>query len=52
MQKFLIRFFDLVISLLGLIVLTPFFIIVALLIVMDSKGGVLYRQSRVGEGGR
>ncbi len=50
MQKFLIRFFDLFFSLTGLIIFFPFFLIIALLIVIDSKGGVLYRQSRVGEG--
>jgi len=45
------RLFDLFFSFIGLIILLPFFIIMALLIVIDSRGGVFYRQVRVGEGG-
>ena len=51
MQKLLIRFFDLLFSLIGLIVLSPFFLLIALLIIIESKGGVFYRQSRVGKDG-
>jgi lipopolysaccharide/colanic/teichoic acid biosynthesis glycosyltransferase len=46
------RIFDIVLSLFGLIILAPFFILVALLIVMDSRGGVFYRQVRVGKDGK
>jgi len=43
------RLFDIVFSTIGLLFLLPFFIIISLLIVIDSKGGVLYKQIRVGK---
>ncbi len=46
------RLFDLVISSLGLIALSPLLLLTALLIKFDSKGRVLYSQERVGKGGR
>ena len=42
------RLFDIVASGLGLIVLSPLFLILAILIKLDSKGPVFYRQVRVG----
>lgn len=36
----------------GLVVLSPFIILVCLAIVVDSRGGPLYRQRRVGHGGQ
>lgn len=42
------RLFDIVASGLGLIVLSPIFIILAIWIKLDSKGPVFYRQVRVG----
>ena len=42
------RLFDIVASGLGLIVLSPLFLILAIWIKMDSKGPVFYRQVRVG----
>jgi lipopolysaccharide/colanic/teichoic acid biosynthesis glycosyltransferase len=42
------RLFDIVASGLGLIVLSPLFIILAIWIKLDSKGLVFYRQVRVG----
>lgn len=45
------RLFDMVFALLGLAVLFPFFCIIALLIKLDSKGPVFFRQMRVGRGG-
>ncbi len=42
------RLFDIVASGLGLIVLSPFFVILAIWIKLDSKGPVFYRQVRVG----
>ena len=44
----MIRFCDVFFSLLGLIVLSPIFVIIALCIVLDSRGGVFYRQVRGG----
>lgn len=42
------RLFDIVCSLLGLIILSPLFIIIAISIALSSRGGVFYRQERVG----
>ena len=46
------RFFDIVVSLIMLILLSPVFLIVAVLIKKDSKGPVFYRQVRVTQYGR
>ena len=48
----MIRFFDFLFSLFGLIVLSPVFLLISLCIVLDSRGGVFYRQSRVGKDGK
>ena len=44
----MIRFFDIVLSVLGLILCLPLFIVVAIGISLDSRGGVFYSQLRVG----
>ena len=44
---FLKRFFDIMMSLILLIILSPIFIILAIWIKLDSKGPVFYRQERV-----
>ncbi|WP_285270291.1 sugar transferase [Kaistella rhinocerotis] len=46
------RIFDIVFSLVGIIILLPVFAIISLFIALDSKGGILYRQERSGKGGR
>jgi lipopolysaccharide/colanic/teichoic acid biosynthesis glycosyltransferase len=46
------RIFDLLISAFGLLLLLPFFIIIALFISLDSTGPVFYLQERVGQGGK
>lgn len=46
------RLFDIVASGLGLIVLSPVFLILAIWIKLDSPGPVFYRQVRVGRGNR
>jgi len=43
-----IRFFDILFSFIGLIILFPFLIIIALLIKITSKGPIFYKQMRVG----
>ena len=43
------RFFDVFASGLGILVLSPLFIIIAIWIKLDSKGPVFYRQVRVGK---
>lgn len=49
MNKFLIRFFDILFSFSGLIILSPAFIIVAIIIFIDSPGPVIFTQLRVGK---
>jgi lipopolysaccharide/colanic/teichoic acid biosynthesis glycosyltransferase len=43
------RCFDILFSFLGLIFLSPFFILLSIIILLDSKGGVFYKQIRVGK---
>ena len=47
-----IRFFDFVLSLVGLVVLAPIFIVLAVWIKIDSVGPVFYKQIRVGQNGK
>ncbi|MCS7052612.1 MAG: sugar transferase [Ignavibacterium sp.] len=46
------RIFDFVFSLLGLIILSPFLIIISLLIKITSKGPIIYKQIRIGKNGK
>ncbi len=46
------RAFDIVCSLLGLIVLSPLLLVVSLLVAVTSPGGVFFRQERIGKGGK
>lgn len=46
------RIFDLIASILGLIILSPIFLIVSLLIILDSPGGIFFRGERVGQFGK
>ena len=46
------RIFDLLFSAVALLVLAPCFVLIALAIRWDSAGPVLFRQERVGRGGR
>ncbi|MGP1514488.1 MAG: sugar transferase [Bacteroidales bacterium] len=46
------RFFDIVFSLLGLVFLCWLFVILALCVGLTSKGGVFYKQKRVGRNGK
>ena len=43
------RIFDVISSLVVLILALPFFVLISILIVIDSKGGVFYNQLRVGK---
>jgi len=51
-QLALKRILDFIFALLGLILLSPFLIIIGLLIKLDSKGPVFYRGERVGKFGK
>ena len=46
------RTFDLIVSSLGLLILSPLFLVLALWIKCDSPGPILYRQRRVGRGNK
>ena len=46
------RFFDIIVSLTALIILSPLFLIVAILIKLDSKGPVFFRHERIGKDGK
>lgn len=52
MYKFFKRSSDIVISLLGLIILSPVLLITALAIKIDSKGPVIFKQKRLGKDGK
>ena len=43
------RIFDLFFTILGLIILLPFFALIAIWVMLDSPGGVFYRQERIGK---
>jgi len=47
-NRFIKRSFDIIVSLIGLILCLPLFIIIAILIKLTSKGPVLFTQERVG----
>ena len=43
------RIFDILFSFTGIIILSPVFIIISFLIIIDSRGGIFYKQIRVGK---
>lgn len=49
---FIKRLFDFIMSLIGLIVLSPIFIIIGILIKIDSKGPVFFKHKRIGKNGK
>lgn len=48
MYKFFKRTLDIVLSFVGMLVLSPFFLLLVLAIKLDSKGPVLFKQKRIG----
>lgn len=52
MYIFFKRIIDIFVSLLGLIILFPLFVLVSFLIKVDSRGTVLFRQKRIGLNGK
>ncbi len=46
------RIFDLILSLMALIILSPVFVIIGLWVVLESRGGMFFRQERVGKNQR
>lgn len=51
-QLLIKRIFDTTVSLVGLLLLWPVFLIITVMIKLDSKGPVIFKHSRVGENGR
>lgn len=43
------RIFDIFFSIVGLLCIAPVFLLLSLLIALDSKGGVFYKQMRIGK---
>ena len=43
------RIFDILLSIISIIILSPFFIIIGLIVGLTSRGGIFYRQIRVGK---
>ena len=50
MYQYIKRFIDIVLSLGAIVFLSPVLLVLAVLIKLDSKGPVLFRQKRVGKG--
>ena len=48
----MIRFFDVVFSFIGIALLSPLFVVLYIAICLESKGGGIYSQTRVGKEGR
>lgn len=48
-KNFLKRCFDIIFSLLGLIILSPLFLILIIAIKLDSKGPIFFKQRRIGK---
>jgi exopolysaccharide biosynthesis polyprenyl glycosylphosphotransferase len=46
------RIFDVVLSILGIVILSPVMLVVAIAVKLDSKGPIIYSQKRVGELGK
>lgn len=51
-EAFIKRFLDIIVSLIVLIVGLPIWITIGILIKLDSKGPILYKQERVGKNGK
>lgn len=51
-NRFIKRFFDFVVALIALVVLSPIFVITSLAIKLDSKGPVIFKQKRIGKDGK
>lgn len=46
------RFFDFILSLIGLIILSPVFLLIAIAIKLTSKGPVFFKHKRIGKNGK
>ena len=51
-KHFFKRFFDVFVSLVGLVLTSPILLIIAIAVKLESKGPVIFKQDRVGKGGK
>ncbi len=51
-KHFFKRFFDIILSLVGLIILSPILLVVAILVKLTSRGPVIFKQQRLGYKGK
>jgi Undecaprenyl-phosphate galactose phosphotransferase WbaP len=51
-NRFIKRIFDLVLTTLGVVVLSPVFLLLAVLIKLDSRGPVIFAHQRIGKNGK
>ncbi|RUL58470.1 sugar transferase [Prevotella koreensis] len=47
----MIRLFDILFSTIGLLLLSPLFLVIYIIIIIESKGGGFYSQTRIGKNG-
>ena len=46
------RTIDIILSFIGLVLLSPIFLIIAIAIKLESKGPVFFKHTRIGKGGK
>ncbi len=51
-QRVCKRFIDIIISAVSLVILSPFLLFTAIMVMFSSKGGIIYKQERIGLFGR
>lgn len=51
-QRFLKKVIDFIAALIGIVILIPFFLVISILIKLDSKGPVFFKQKRTGRNGK
>lgn len=51
MYKFIKRFFDVLIALIGIIMLSPLFLVLSIIVLIDSPGPIFYKGNRTRLGG-
>ena len=51
-KRFIKRFFDIFFAVLFILILSPLFILISLVLLLTSKGPVIFKQDRIGKGGK
>ena len=51
-KKYIKNILDISLSLVGLVILLPFFLIISIIIKLESKGPVFFKQERIGKNGK